>query len=186
MSLVRRIDRMGLYLQIAVVYLKNRITRGWPPQEENVLHKSIPDNERTPFRNRLLPMIAASPPLIRGQLLPILQTILNHDFPAKWPDFMDVTLQLLSTNNAGNVLAGLQCMLSICRTYRFKAGETRAELDKIVTVSFPPLLDLGNKLVEEDSAEAGEMLRYVVKCYKHAIYVRPGKVSPDHANTCSV
>ena len=155
-----------------MVYLKNRITRGWPPQEENVLHKSIPESERASFRDRLLPVIAASQPLIRGQLIPILQTILNHDFPAKWPTFMDVTLQLLNTNDATSVLAGLQCLLSICRTYRFKAGESRADLDKIVAVAFPALLNLGNKLVEEDSAEAGEMLRLVVKCYKHAIYVR--------------
>ena len=84
---------------------------------------------------------------------------------------MDVTLQLLNTNNAASVLAGLQCLLSICRTYRFKAGESRTDLDKIVTVAFPALLNLGNKLVEEDSTEAGEMLRLVVKCYKHAIYV---------------
>lgn len=84
---------------------------------------------------------------------------------------MDVTLSLLNTNNVASVLAGLQCLLSICRTYRFKAGESRADLDKIVTVAFPPLLNLGNKLVEEDSVEAGEMLRLVVKCYKHAIYV---------------
>ncbi len=84
---------------------------------------------------------------------------------------MDVTLQLLNTNDAASVLAGLQCLLSICRTYRFKAGETRADLDKIVTVAFPPLLNLGNKLVGESNSEAGEMLRLVVKCYKHAIYV---------------
>lgn len=84
---------------------------------------------------------------------------------------MDVTMQLLNTNDAASVLAGLQCLLSICRTYRFKAGETRADLDKIVSVAFPPLLSLGNKLVVENSGEAGEMLRLVVKCYKHAIYV---------------
>jgi importin-7 len=153
------------------VYLKNRITRGWPPPEENVVHKSIPDEERAPFRERLLPAIASSPPLVRAQLIPILQTIVNHDFPAKWPTLMDVTLQLLNTNDAASLWSGLQCLLSICRTYRFKAGETRQELDKIVTVAFPPLLSLGNKLVEEESEEAGQMLRLVVKCYKHAIYV---------------
>jgi importin-7 len=179
-SPVRRVPmfwQLGVYahnMTTAAVYLKNRITRGWPPQEENVLHKSVPDNERDSFRDRLLPLIAASPPLIRGQLLPILQTILNHDFPNKWPTFMDVTLQLLSTNDATSLLAGLQCLLSICRTYRYKAGETRADLDKIVAVAFPPLLNLGNKLVEGDSAEAGEMLRLVVKCYKHVIYVCQG------------
>lgn len=153
------------------MYLKNRINRGWASQEENTIYKSIPEDEREPFRERLLPTIAASPTPIRLQLIPILQTILNHDFPTKWPTFIDTTLALLNTNDATSVLAGVQCLLAICRTYRFKAGETREDLDKICLVAFPTLLGLGNKLLEEDSNEAGEMLRLVVKCYKHAIYV---------------
>ena len=84
---------------------------------------------------------------------------------------MDITLQLLNTHDAKSVFAGLQCLLSICRTYRFKAGDERADLDRIVTMAFPHLLNLGTKLLEETSVEAIEMLRIVVKCYKHAIYV---------------
>ncbi|KKY22710.1 putative nonsense-mediated mrna decay protein [Phaeomoniella chlamydospora] len=152
-----------------VVYLKNRITRGWAPIEEGV-HKPIPDNERGPFKDRLLPMLASSPPQIRSQLVPILQTILGNDFPEKWPNFMDITLQLLNTHDANSVFAGLQCLLAICRTYRFKSGESRADLDKIVQAAFPPLLALANRLLEEDSNDAGEMMRIAVKCYKHAIY----------------
>jgi hypothetical protein len=159
-----------LTIRTAVVYLKNRITRGWA--EENALgHKPIPADERKPFRDRLLPVLASSQPQIRAQLVPILQTILQHDFPKKWPDYMDITLQLINTNDANSVFAGLQCLLSVCRTYRFKAGEERADLDKIVTVSFPSLLNIGSRLVDENSLEAGEMLRMLIKCYKHTIYV---------------
>jgi importin-7 len=154
----------------AAVYLKNRITRGWPPQEDNPLHKSIPEPERKPFRDRLLPILVTSPPPIRAQLVPILQTILQHDFPAKWPEFISITLQLINTQDAASVSAGLHCLLAVCRTYRFKAGEERANLDKVVTVAFPSILSLGSKLVNETSLEAGEMLRIVVKCYKHAVY----------------
>lgn len=84
---------------------------------------------------------------------------------------MDITLQLISTNDANSVFAGLQCLLSVCRTYRFKSGDERADLDKIVNVSFPSLLNIGSRLVDEDSLEAGEMLRMLIKCYKHTIYV---------------
>lgn len=84
---------------------------------------------------------------------------------------MDITLQLLNTNDANSVFAGLQCLLAICRVYRFKAGEDRGDFDKIVEVSFPQLLGIGSKLVDETSLEAGEMLRTVMKAYKHAIYV---------------
>ncbi len=156
---------------LAVVYLKNRVTRGWSPGEEYPLHKPIPEDEKHAFRNRLLPILASSQPQIRSQLIPILQKILHYDFPDKWPDFMDITLQLLNTNDANSVFAGLQCLLAICRVYRFKAGEDRGDFDKIVQVSFPQLMSIGSRLVDETSLEAGEMLRTVMKAYKHAIYV---------------
>jgi hypothetical protein len=84
---------------------------------------------------------------------------------------MDITMQLLNTNDANSVFAGLQCLLAICKVYRFKAGDNRADFDKVVQVAFPQLLKIGNSLANETSLEAGEMLRIVVKSYKHAIFV---------------
>ena len=150
------------------VYLKNRISRGW--MTDHTPHQPISEAERKPFRDRLLPVLATSPPLIRAQLIPILQTILQYDFPTKWVELMDITLQLMNTQDANQVYAGLQCLLAVCRTYRFRAGEERQNLDKVVNVAFPTLLGIANKLVNETSLEAGEMLRISVKCYKHAVY----------------
>lgn len=153
-----------------VVYLKNRVTRGWAPGDEFPQNKQIPDDEKLNFRNRLLPILASSLPQVRSQLIPILQKILQYDFPAKWPNFMDITLQLLNTNDANSVFAGLNCMLAICRVYRFKGGENRGDFNQIVQASFPQLLSIGTRLVHETSLEAWEMLRILLKAYKHAIY----------------
>lgn len=79
-------------------------------------------------------------------------------------------MQLLNTNDANSVYAGLQSVLAICRSYRFKAGENRDAFDSIVQASFPHVLSIGNKLVEETSVEAAELLRIIIKSYKHAIY----------------
>lgn len=84
---------------------------------------------------------------------------------------MDITLQLLNTNDANSVFAGLNCMLAICRVYRFKGGENRGDFNQIVQASFPQLLSIGTRLVHETSLEAWEMLRILLKAYKHAIYV---------------
>jgi hypothetical protein len=156
---------------LAVVYLKNRVTKGWAPAEDHTLAKPIPEEEKASFRNRLVPILAAAPPQIRAQLIPTLQKILSYDFPTKWPDFLDITVQLLSTNDVGSVFAGVQCLLAICRVYRFKVGEVRGDFDKVVSLTFPLLLNIGNRLVAETSIEAGEILRTVMKTYKHAIYV---------------
>lgn len=139
--------------------------------EEHSLQKQIPDEEKTSLRNRLLPILASSVSQVRSQLIPILQKILQHDFPATWPNFMDITLQLLNTNNASSVLSGLHCMLAICRVYRFKGGDSREDFNQIVQMSFPQMLAIGTRLVDETSLDAWEMLRIVMKAYKHAIYV---------------
>lgn len=126
------------------------------------------------MRDRLLPILAASEGLVRQQLIPVLQRILQYDFPARWPRFMDFTLELLNTNNPGSVLAGLQCLLAICRAFRYKSTDSddRQHFDQIVEASFPRLLAICNELVNQESDEAGEMLHLALKAYKHATWVR--------------
>ena len=168
LDIIQAEQESGVRLSTAI-YLKNRVSRGWPP--DSSLHLPIPENERKPFRDRLLPILSSVPSQIRAQIVPILQTILQNDFPQKWPEYMDITMQLLNTADANSVFAGLQCLLAVCRTYRFRLGENdREHLDKVVEASFPRILAIGTKLMEESNPEAGEMLRIVVKCYKHAIY----------------
>lgn len=55
--------------------------------------------------------------------------------------------------------------------YRFKGGETKEDFNQIVQASFPQLLGIATRLVEETSVEAWEMLHIIMKTYKHAIYV---------------
>ena len=154
------------------MYLKNRVNRGWAPPDDLPLQKSISEEEKLAVRNRLLPVLATAHSQVRAQIIPTLQKILQYDFPARWPNFMDITLQLLNTNDASSVYAGLQCVLAICRTYRFKSGENREDFNRIVEASFPQILAIGTRLLDERSLKAAELLRIVIKSYKHAIYVR--------------
>jgi hypothetical protein len=108
----------------AVVYLKNRISKGWSPAEEYSQAKPIPEEEKTSFRNRLVPILVASPPQVRLQIIPTLQKILAYDFPSKWPDFLDITVQLLNAGDISSVFAGVQCLLAICKIYRARTAPT--------------------------------------------------------------
>lgn len=83
-------------------------------------------------------------------------------------------MELINTNEPASVLAGLQCLLALCRSFRYKAAESteRGHFDKIVEGSFPRLLTICNELVNQESEEAGEMLHLALKAYKHATWVR--------------
>lgn len=164
----------------AVIYIKNRVNRAWAGTDHFPNEHPIAEDEKSRVRERLLPILASSQGLIRQQLIPILQRILHWDFPEKWPTFMDFTIQLLNTNDPLSVLAGLQCLLAICRAYRFKAGdgENRTHFDKIIEASFPRLLAVSTELVGQESEEAGEMLHIALKAYKHATWVSRDTPSP--------
>ncbi|KAK4188938.1 nonsense-mediated mRNA decay protein 5 [Podospora australis] len=172
LDLVQSEQNVNLQLP-TVIYLKNRVNRAWQRLEHHPNDVEIPEDAKARFRERLLPVLAGSQSIVRHQLIPILQRILHCDFPEKWPNFMDYTLQLLNTNEAPSVLAGLQCLLSICRAYRFKASDSdsRAPFDRIVEASFPRLLAICNELVNQESDEAGAMLHIALKAYKHATWL---------------
>ncbi|CAN8100085.1 unnamed protein product [Discula destructiva] len=168
-----------------VIYVKNRVNRAWAGTDHFPNEHPIPEDEKARVRDRLLPILASSHGLIRQQLIPILQRILHWDFPEKWPSFMDFTIQLLNTNEPSSVLAGLQCLLAICRAYRFKAGdgENRSHFDKIIEASFPRLLAISTELVSQESEEAGEMLHIALKAYKHATWLDLSAFLREQQNT---
>ncbi|KAF2764943.1 ARM repeat-containing protein [Teratosphaeria nubilosa] len=158
-----------------VVYFKNAVSRKWTVTENKDAELpqqklAITNDEKRRVRERIVPIIANSPPNTRAQLVVALQKILHCDWPNQWPEFVPITIELLNAPNINSVFAGLQCLLAICRTFRFKLGDSRGDFDRIVADTFPQLLTIGNSLLNETSLEAGEMLRTVLKAYKHAIY----------------
>ncbi|ETS77667.1 hypothetical protein PFICI_09729 [Pestalotiopsis fici W106-1] len=157
----------------SVIYLKNRTNRAWAKSDHWPDEPVLAEDEKQRFRDRILPILAASHGPVRQQLLQMIQRILHFDFPGKWPSFLDVTLQLLHADTAPAVLAGLQCLLVTCRAYRFKGNQdpSKNEFEKIVEASFPRLLQVCNELVGQDSEEAGEMLHIALKAYKHATWL---------------
>ncbi|KAI0012052.1 importin-beta domain-containing protein, partial [Xylariaceae sp. FL0662B] len=165
-----------------VIYLKNRTNRGWEKSDHYPDETLIAEDEKQRFRDRILPILANSRGPVRQQLLQLIQRILHWDFPGKWPSFMDVTLQLLHSNDAHSVLAGLQCLLVTCRAYRFKGTQDggRVEFDKIIEASFPRLQQVCNELVNQESDEAAEMLHIALKAYKHATWLELSSFLKQH------
>ncbi|TKA50012.1 hypothetical protein B0A49_11725, partial [Cryomyces minteri] len=101
-------QEQGVRLSTAI-YLKNRVSKGWSASDESSSQfKPIPEDQKASFRNRLVSVLASTQAQVRAQLVPILQKILHDDFPDKWPDFLEITLRLLNSNDANSVFAGLQ------------------------------------------------------------------------------
>lgn len=172
-------------LPTAVIYIKNRVNRSWYQSDQFTSETLIPEDEKARIRDILVPVLASSEGPVRQQLVPVLQRILQCDFPGQWPRFIDFTMELLNTNNPSSVHAGLQCLLALCRAFRYKSTDNhdRQHFDSIVETSFPRLMAICNELVNQESDEAGEMLHLALKAYKHATWVwRPPRRDRPCAN----
>lgn len=155
----------------AVIYLKNKVTRSWEFNEEWPKIPAISEDEKAILRERLIPTLASAPANIRQQLMPLIGKVLHYDFPERWPSYMDITLQLLNSGDIQSVFAGVQCLLSLTRVYRFKRETSKQdEMERVAQATFPIILAIGTRLVDETSTDAGDMLKMIIKTYKHATY----------------
>lgn len=110
--------------QAAVVFLKNAVARGYKlsntGSQPQISTPPIPDADKQVIKQHILPLIVASPNrAIRIQLAAVLKTLVSHDFPEKWPGFMDNVIQLLQSDRPESVFGGMTALLEIFKTYRF-------------------------------------------------------------------
>ncbi|KAF8713095.1 ARM repeat-containing protein, partial [Rhizoctonia solani] len=164
--------------QAAVVFLKNAVARGYKSSNIPVQHQlpapPVPDADKQVIKQHILPLIVASPNrAIRIQLAAILKTLVSHDFPERWPGFMENVVQLLQSDRSESVFGGMTALLEIFKTYRYRPDESTKILPQIVEKTFPLLVSLGSKAAANPGApESADFLHLILKTYRNSIQQR--------------
>ncbi|KAF8746692.1 ARM repeat-containing protein, partial [Rhizoctonia solani] len=164
--------------QAAVVFLKNAVARGYKssniPVQQQLPAPPVPDADKQVIKQHILPLIVASPDrAIRIQLAAILKTLVSHDFPERWPGFMENVVQLLQSDRSESVFGGMTALLEIFKTYRYRPDESTKILPQIVEKTFPLLVSLGSKAAANPGApESADFLHLILKTYRNSIQQR--------------
>ncbi|CAE6534492.1 unnamed protein product [Rhizoctonia solani] len=164
--------------QAAVVFLKNSVARGYgitnASAQQQLSTPPIPETDKQYIKQHILPLIVASPNrAIRIQLAAVLKTLVSHDFPEKWPGFMDNVVQLLQSDRPESVFGGMTALLEIFKTYRYRPDESTKILPQIIEKTFPLLVTLGAKAAANPNApESADFLHLILKTYKNSIQQR--------------
>jgi hypothetical protein len=152
----------------AAVFFKNRIVRYWRPYKND--SDAVDDDEKPYIRERLLTALVDADHRLRRQLIPVLETIVAHDYPKQWPSLVEQALQLLYSQNLESAYTGLLCFAKVCSSYRWTTNEERPQLDILINQHFQTLLTVADTLLKQESQEAGEMTVLVLKIYKYVTY----------------
>ena len=152
--------------------MKNRVQKAWAKSDASTYSTNpIPETDKMTFRPQLIQVLTIASPSTRVQFVSTLNKILSVDYPAKWPEFADLTLNLLHSGQITEVYAGLAMFLELTKIYRWKTGDNRVGLEAVVTNLFPVALQIAGRLLVDPNIAAATMLVQILKAYKSAIAV---------------
>ncbi|TFK27591.1 ARM repeat-containing protein [Coprinopsis marcescibilis] len=168
--------------QACAVWLKNRVYKVYSVEvDKRPEAPFIVETDRDALRINILHLLAsAQTRAITTQLGTILKTIIAHDFPEKWPGFIDQVKQLLESSNIGEVHAGCIAALEAVKAFKFR--QKNDILPKIVEAIFPTLVNIATQMVQQPPTEAQEiptMLHLILKTYKSSITVNLSQHQQD-------
>jgi hypothetical protein len=122
--------------QAAAVYLKNRISRSWstPDRENGSTSTTTPstssisptniipiaDADKATIKQNILHVLVETPQQnVKVQLKTCLGTIIAEDFPERWEQLMQQTLQCLQSGHENQIEGGLLALIEILKIYRW-------------------------------------------------------------------
>ncbi|KAI9216203.1 armadillo-type protein [Blastocladiella britannica] len=108
--------------------------------------------------------------------------MLNHDFPDKWPGFIEQVGQYVQqTSNHAAVYGGLLALEEVIGVFQWRPKSERRPLNYIVKNIFPYLLQIGTDLTAHDNVEAAQMLKVIAKTYHSSIASTASKAHQEPA-----
>ena len=72
---------------------------------------------------------------------------------------------MLNAADIAHVYTGLMALKELVKIYQWTPVAKRAPLYQIIDTTFPMLLTTASKLINQDTREAGEMIKIIVKIY---------------------
>ncbi|XP_048004501.1 importin-7 [Leguminivora glycinivorella] len=162
--------------QAGVVYLKNLITSGWQEKEpdDSEPHFSIHEQDQAMIRDSIVDAIAQAPDIIRVQLCVCLQTIIKHDFPARWTQVVDKIHIYLQNPEPNGWMGALLCLYQLIKNYEYQLAEKRVPLIEAMNLLLPMLYNLIVTLQPDQSAESVLIQKQILKCFYGLVkYILP-------------
>ena len=108
--------------QACSVYLKNRVDKCYhlkEPHKDRSDLKPIPQSDRDALKSSILRLIVTAPnSAIVLQLASTTRHLIAHDFPEKWPGFIDSIKAMLASSYIREITGACTALLEVVRAFR--------------------------------------------------------------------
>eukprot|EP00250_Pteridium_aquilinum_P010585 c19495_g1_i1 orf=322-3393(-) len=163
--------------QVASIQFKNFVKRHW--SSDTLIQ--IPEGDMSMVRENLLEALVHAPPVIRVQLGDGLKTVINEDYPEKWPSLLSNIDANLKSQDQQRVYGALYALRILTRKYEFKDEEERRPVYQIIETTFPTLLEILNYLLSMPNPpiEVADLIKLTCKIFWSSVYMEIPKQLHD-------
>lgn len=158
--------------QSASVYLKNLVSNSYRTDLEaldQAKEFSIHENDKAFLRENVLEAVVVVPDQIRNQLAVVINKMIKADYDTgKWQnDLNQKILDFIQNENSTPHmwLAALIALLQLTKVFEYKSEKERSLLLNAMQTFLPVMLDVSNKLIEDNTSNAQLLQKYILKIF---------------------
>lgn len=189
LSVIVRADVDVAIRQVGSIQFKNVLSRHWrtsrlqssegvPASGERIFS----EEDMATVRENLMEALVCTPPQIRVQLGEALKSVVQSDYPEKWPSLIPHLQASLQSPDQTRVQSALLALRIIARKYEFKDEEEREPMNAVVATFLPSLLALLKHLmaIPSPTLEIAEYIKLILKIFWSSCYLEiPGLLKEE-------
>eukprot|EP01041_Mallomonas_annulata_P011336 gene11336-23725_t len=149
--------------QAAAIAMKNNSKDIYRTDERMI---PVSDHEKERAKSMLLEvLLAETDNSVRGLLAETTKNISEFEYPERWPTLLPTLLSHIQTTDILKMYNSLIALRKIVKRYEYKSNEKRQPLNDMVEISFPILQNLLTHIVDNNSIEAAQVIRMILKIF---------------------
>ena len=153
--------------QAAAIVLKNKARDFWVEEkarEKGLIH--IPRDEKEAIKQNLVHvLLVETDKSIKAYLAEVVRIISEFEFPEQWPTLIPTLMENIQNPDTLRVYNSLLALRKLVKRYEYKSKENRKPLDDIVQVCFPLLQAFMQHIIQNQSLDAAECMRIIMKIF---------------------
>ena len=102
---------------------------------------------------------------IRGLLSDVLRSLVDYDYPDKWPQLLPVLVQNVQSGDKLRIYNALVALRKVCKVYEYRNESKRAPLDALITQTFPLIQGLLGSIKDHQTLEAALVIKVCLKIF---------------------
>ncbi|CAI9738711.1 importin-7-like isoform X1 [Octopus vulgaris] len=155
--------------QAAVSYFKNLVKKYWDNSEIETDSAttlfSISEEDRAAVRRHIIEAIIHSPDIIRSQLSISLSIIVKHDYPNRWPTFVEKIAACILSQNHTAWNGALVSLYQLVKVHESKKPKDRDILNTAMGVELPLIYNLFVKMLPDPSPMSSIIQKQILKIF---------------------